>query len=252
MWTPSSTERQRNRPGRSRQVAVAAGLVAALVFGVASCGDSGDSSKQSAAKSTTTTVAVLSASELSAALLTVTDLPPGWAADPSVTTTTTESDSTDATDFLCPAAADPLKQERHDSADVAFSQSETGPFLLQSLTSAPDADQHFDDLKGVLRSCVGTPWTSDLDGESMELKMADVSATRVGDEVAAVRITGTEATAQVTLTIDFVLVRQGTVLELYGGVSAQSPLMQSAQLTAADLASIVATGNRKVVQQLGK
>jgi hypothetical protein len=251
MWTPSSTEHQRHRPGRSRHVAVAGGLVAALVFSAAACGDSGDSSKQSAAKSTTTTVVVLSESELTAALLTVADLPPGWAADPSVTTTTTESDSTDATDFLCPTAAEPFKQEQHDSADVAFSQSETGPFLLQSLTSAPDADQHFDDLKGVLRSCVGTPWTTDLDGESMELKMTDVSAARVGDEVAAVRITGTEASAQVTLAIDFVLVRQGTVLELYGGLSAQSPLLQSAPLTASDFATIVATGNRKVVQQLG-
>ena len=215
-------------------------------------GDSGDSSKQSAAKSTTTTLAVLSESELTAALLTVADLPPGWAADPAVTTTTTASGSTDATDFLCPAAAEPLKKEQHDSADVAFSQSETGPFLIQSLTSAPDADQHFGDLKGVLRSCVGTPWTSDLDGASMELKMTDVSAAKVGDEVTAVRVTGTEASAEVTLTIDFVLVRQGTVLELYGGVSAQSPLMQSAQLTPADFATIVVTGNRKVVQQLGK
>jgi hypothetical protein len=244
--------RARSTTHRTTTAAVVVGLL--LLVGPVACGDSGTTSKESSARSsttTTTTLPTLSTSELQGALLTIADLPPGWSAETSTTTTTTAGSTGSApSDFLCPAATAPLRKEQHDSAQATFTQGESGPFLLQSLASAPDADKHFTDITASFRSCIGQTWTMDDNGEKLDMTMAEISAPEVGDGSVAYRVSGTSSSMPLTMTIDFVIGRRGTVLEIYGGISIQSPLMATNQLSAEQFATIVATGDQKVAQAL--
>lgn len=246
---PMNGYRQRRVRGGYAVFAMAALL---LVSGT-SCGDdTGTTAKGSAERSTTTTAAIPSTAELDSALLTTADLPPGWTAEPATTTTAPESSADSPTDFLCPTAAEPLRQEEHDSVEASFSQSENGPFLYQALIAAPDAEAHMADVETVFASCVGETWTADIDGEPLDMNMVETSAPTAGSESAAYRITGTATNAPLTLSIDFVLIRSGSVIQLYGVIGIQSPLVPTTQLTVQQIAELVDTGDQKVAKVLAE
>lgn len=227
---------------RSTRKARALGVVvAALALGAAACGGSGGSVSVQEATTTSTTPATLSSSQLQRALLTLSDMPPGWTVDSSP-----GSSSANASDALCPTGQATIKNETHSEAETSFTQGTTGPFVYQALESAPDASGHMTDFKKAFDSCVGSTWTEDAGGESMTVTLAEVSGAKIGDESASYRLTGQTDVSGVGLTADFVLARNGTVLELYGGMSVTVPGQTTTQLDPQQFASIVTTGNTKV------
>ena len=103
------------------------------------------------------------------------------------------------------------------------------------------------ELRTAFDTCVGETWLDDMGAEPMTLSLTEVSAKPVGDSSVAYRLTGTGTSAgdPVTLTADFVLVRNGTVIQLYGGVSAAT-LGGVQSLSADQFNDIIQTGNDKV------
>jgi hypothetical protein len=230
--------------GRRFLVAVA-GATLLLSAGCGSSGSSGSSNGPGlTATPTTAAPPVLTVGELTDALLTISDLPPGWSKS------ATTSDSSGSSSFLCPAGVAAQKTESHPTADAMFQQSEMGPMLLQELSSAPDADAHFADVKRVFDSCVGQSWLEDFGGTSVPVSLVEVSGATTGERSMSYRISGTDAASTVTLTIDFTIVGRATVIETYGAVNISSPVLTIGQLSAADFASIVAKGDAKVVKTL--
>lgn len=120
--------------------------------------------------------------------------------------------------------------------------------LLQELSSAPDADAHFADVKRVFDSCVGQSWSEDFGGSSVPVTLVEVSGASTGERSMSYRISGTDEASTVTLTIDFTIVGRATVIETYAAVNVSSPVLTIGQLSAADFASIVAKGDAKVVK----
>lgn len=237
-----------------RRAAVATAVVA-VTMTAAACGSSStsdDDASDTTAKSTTTTVGTLSTDQLNAALLTVADMPPGFVVQPP-----SEGDAGPQT-TVCPNGAEILKQELHDSSSVEFSESETGPIVTQVLSSAPDAEEHFADLKNALDSCVGETWTEDLDGLPATLSLEEVSTVDVGDEAVAYRLTGSSDDGTISLSGDMVYLRNASVVENYIGLSltqladpASGAVMFPDVLTAEEFASIIEAGNARVTDVIG-
>jgi hypothetical protein len=226
---------------RRRILAAVAGTMLLVVAG---CGSSGSSSGPVSTATTTTVAPVLTAGQLTDALLTISELPPGWSK------TSSSSDSSGSSSFLCPAGVTAERTEIHPTADAMFQQSDMGPMLLQELSSAPDADAHFADVKRVFESCAGQSWLEDFGGSSVPVTMVEVSGASAGERSITYRNSGTDAASTVTLTIDFTIVGRSTAIEMYAAVNVSSPVLTIAQLSPADFASIVAKGDAKVVRTL--
>ena len=233
---------------KRRRLAVAAGALVLATLAISSCGfeitKSSDSDKSPAS---TTTQAPLVTSQLRSALLVVADMPPGWSVDPTSSSGSSGGSSSGGTDALCPAGSSAARAGEHEAVETAFTESAIGPFLYQSLFSGPDAESHMAELRTAFDTCVGETWLDDMGAEPMTLSLTEVSAKPVGDSSVAYRLTGTGTSAgdPVTLTADFVLVRNGTVIQLYGGVSAAT-LGGVQSLSADQFNDIIQTGNDKV------
>lgn len=239
------------RPTRARRRWAAAALAAVAITAVA-CGGNDDSAGPSTTeKSTTTTTVVLDQAGLEAALLTLADLPPGWTAETTTTSTPGESSGGGLSEALCPAAKDAFSNDRHDNATASFTQGDSGPSLLQMIAAAEDAGKHFDELNGAFTACAGTKWTVDQGGEPFEFTMAEVSAPDVGDRSAAYRLTSTATTAPVTIVMDFVLVQQGATVTVFGSMNLQGAGITANPLTPEQFAEIVTTGVDKIDKELG-
>jgi hypothetical protein len=239
-------------------------VVAALVplaVGVSACSGGGDAAPTTGAMTTTTiattttTVAVPSVDELRASLLTPEDLPPGWTVESAAPERGQSGGPApvDADDFLCASATKAFAppQSERGSIKVHLTQGEGGPFLLQVLAANRGADQAYAAIKAALVSCVGQQWTADGDDEPIEMTMAEVPAPQAGTTAVAVRITGKARTLPLTMLIDYVLVQRSTVVGLYMTVNVQSSVIRAKQLSADDVAAIVATGDQKVAAALG-
>jgi hypothetical protein len=133
--------------------------------------------------------------------------------------------------------------------EIEFTQTLMGPFVYQSLISAPDAESHLAELRTAFDTCVGQTWTDDMGGEIMTLSLAEVSTTPVGDSTVGYRLTGSGSISgtgeMMGLTADFVLVRNGTVIEMYAGMSVATTL-GGESLSPSEFSSIIETGNGKV------
>lgn len=223
-------------------------LAFAVVLIASACSESEKAEETTATTeleaTTTTAPRVLDATELDAALLTLGDLPPGWVEMP-------PEDSESPTTELCPGGQTPLKQEEHPTAEVSFSQGDYGPIIGQGLASAPDTEAHFDDITQAFDSCIGQTWTEDFDGTTVELTMTEVSSAQVGDETAAYRMSGSDSEGLITLTGDYVVVMNGSVGEVYFGVSIASPMLPTSPLDPAEFSTIIETGNAKVDEAIG-
>ncbi len=170
------------------------------------------------------------------ALLTLSDLPPGW--------TLTESSSDDGSagpedDDFCPAASSPQSGAISPRQHTQFKMAEPAPVVIQTLGSAHDANAYFVDILAMVDTCVGQRWPDDFDGTPATMTMMKVSGPSVGDRSASFRMVGTADDVPVSMTVDFTVVVRATVLELYGSVNVSSPVTTFAQLSAADFAEIV-------------
>jgi hypothetical protein len=248
---------------RSRVRAGALALaITAVAFGAAACG--ADAPQQAAGttvttapSTTTTTRPVPTAAELQDRALTAADLPPGWSVEP-------EKDAAGGkasgpadegpAEFLCPEAAassspsSPLakKAPGHENVVVQLNKSPGGPFLMQVLDGDEAAETQYGEAARLFRGCVGKTWTMDSDDLPMAMSVIEVPAPEVGDEAAAYRITGKASQAPLTLTIDFVVVRRGAVIQFYGAITPDSPVLAAKPMTADELAGIVRAGDEKI------
>jgi hypothetical protein len=246
MTIPRSASVARTSTGRRWVPAVA--IVSVAVLLAAACGSTGtDSSGDASHDQATTTLVMLDSAQLERALLTASDLPAGWYPAGSGS----GSSSLLGTDQLCPTAAQALKNEEHDNSEAQFSQGMLGPFFFQGLAAAPDAEAHLADLKTVVDSCVGQTWTTEISGTSVSFTLTDQAGAGVGDESFAFRMVGEGGSdsSSATLTFDFAFVRNGSVVESYGGASVRSP-DGSGTLDADQFAGLIRTGNDKVTAAL--
>ncbi|MFM7064542.1 MAG: hypothetical protein ACKO04_13785 [Actinomycetes bacterium] len=215
------------------------------------------STPTTSARRTTTTSPELTTSEVENLLLAVDDLPPNWspggagddssdAAEPGEPAGGSEDAEAD---LFCPAAAEPLRNEAHQAAEVSFSRSSMGPEFAQSLLSAPDPAAHFEDVQRVFDSCLGQPWTMDADGETMTMSMSTTSPPDLGDAAVSYRVNGTGSQGT-TVAMDIDVVRRGSVVQAYFGVSFAAPGVDVEQFGPDEFNQMVATGDAKVADGL--
>lgn len=230
--------------GQRWRLVVGPALVAALLL--VGCGSSDEGSDEASATTPTTVPVpvILDQAQLNGLLLTVGDLPPGWVLTPP------EASTGSSTDTLCPDGQATVESEQHPTVETSFAQGETGPFVYQALSSAEDAEAHFADVTQAFDSCLGQTWTEDMDGSPMDVSLNQVSSVQVGDETAAYRLSGSSSEAEVALTADFVLVLNGTVVELYSGISVTSPYLSTEQLDPEQFSTIIETANDKVTNEI--
>lgn len=221
---------------------------AVVLVSAAACGSSGSEANGPALTSppVTSPPPVLTVGELTDTLLTITDLPPGWSKSP------VDTSGSGSAQFLCPLGATADRTESHPTAYVMFQQSEMGPLLVQELSSAPDAEAHFADAQRVFDSCVSQTWDEDFGGTSVPVTMTQVSGATAGERSISYRISGTDSSGEVSLTMDFTLVTRSTVLEMYAVMNLSSPYLTIAQMTPAEFSGVVAKGDAKVVATLDR
>jgi hypothetical protein len=242
---PSGQIHRSRRTGLRLAISVVA-VTAAMVV-VPACGfEISKSSDSDKSQTTSTTMAPLTTAQMQSALLALPDMPPGWSTDPSPSS---DGGTGGGTDALCPAGSSAARASEHDAVEIEFTQTLMGPFVYQSLISAPDAESHLAELRTAFDTCVGQTWSADMGGEMMTLSLAEVSTTPVGDSTVGYRLTGSgsiSGTAEmVGLTADFVLVRNDTVIEMYAGMSVNTTL-GGETLSPTEFSSIIETGNGKV------
>jgi outer membrane murein-binding lipoprotein Lpp len=159
--------------------------------------------------------------KLKGMLLTLDDLPQGWAVSPP--STPDDSDTS-----IC--NADTLPQFRGgESAEADFQQSDFGPFVFQlvkALPSSSEAKQAMAAVKKTLSSC--SSWTeTDTDGTKSTWTIAPLSMPAVGDETFTARISTSDVPLFGTVQADFVFFRRGSVVEVVAyfgfGPSADGP-----------------------------
>jgi len=205
---------------RFGQVAVLA-VVAALSAG---CGGSGDNGGEGAASTPTSPASAaspteevvdepsvpaepeyekLSKAELEDALLSINELPAGYARDPSGDGPTDDDDSDSYCGYEAPEQPD--IKVRHDYLKGGGFSSSLLSFSIGQYDSEAGPEGYLEDFTKQLEKCA----SEELDGETV--KYALMSAPQVGDEAMGVRVEGESA----TLAADMAQV--GPVLIVVGG-----------------------------------
>lgn len=187
---------------------VAIGIVALALFGSACGGGAGERTVRAGGsvgepESTTTTQASTTTTQastttmtvkkspltpeaLQTALLTVEDLPPGYAQSP-----LDEDDGDDTDDAYCdgadPAKTVPPALEK----EISFQKGALGPFLSQSIlqyTVADEAERYMAEFRSILDNCSSYDRTGD-DGETSTVTVTKMSFDTVGDDTLAIKFT---------------------------------------------------------------
>jgi hypothetical protein len=180
---------------------VAIGIVTLALFGSACGGGAGEKTVRAGgsvgepepttttqASTTTMTAkkAPLTAAALQEALLTVEDLPPGYALSPP-----DEDDGDDTDDTYCdgadPAKAVPPALEQ----EIGFRKGPLGPFLSQSIlqyTVADEAQRYMAEFRRILDNCSSYDRTG-ADGETSTVTVTKMSFGPVGDDTLAIKFT---------------------------------------------------------------
>jgi ABC-type transport system substrate-binding protein len=226
-----------------RRVSVSIAAVVLLVVGAAGCGFSSTSTSSSGdvaeaqAEATTTTKAPPSMADLSTALLTLNDLPAGFS--PIADTGGNSSDDS----IVCQGARSGVFKDVSGTAGaktgkmrtvsssgssdptVEFSQSQLGPFVMESLGVVDDPKAEFDAGVEALDSCMSKPWTqTNSDGMTMTFSLAPVSFPKHGDDQAAYKLTAQASGVQIEIEGVIVLIRENGVLMVVGGFGTVSVL----------------------------
>lgn len=245
---------------RTRLVAAAA--AAAVV--VAGCGGGSGTSKPEAkaasrppggssttimtAPPTTAPAAPPSPEQLRSTLLSVSDMPPGWAVG--LGANESEDSTTNEDDFVCPAAKAKFPPEFSAAVDndhvVTFNKGEFGPFVMEGLVAFDDPEAKFSQAKEALSSCAGQSWDeTDKDGAKTTYTLNEVSTAARGDDHFAYRLSGMSTGAAIT--VDMVYVREGPTVALIVGVGVTS-IFGGGQLDAAEFETILDAATAKLAK----
>ncbi len=146
------------------------------------------------------------------ALLTINDMPTGWAE------TSLEQDT--AADTICGVsfvANDGLVA----SARKTFSKAAFGPFFTEviDLYEPRTGELVFESFADALGNCQGYTDTDLETGNTTVYNVAPLSFPKLGDATVAVRITSAEATLLGVATFDVILIRKGEVILFVGHIS---------------------------------
>jgi hypothetical protein len=148
---------------------------------------------------------------LQAALLTASDLPPGFAVtnDPAGTAATTG----------CPPLDADVEQGARDHAQVLFKAGALGPYIRERLIQLGpgDAQHHVSAVQSAASRCATFSTHDDTVG-TIEFAVSALTIDKLADATAAVRLTGHPAIADIDLYQDLVAVRRGGTLLLISQV----------------------------------
>ena len=177
---------------------------------LAACGDddasSSDTTTDERRNETTTTASDEPALDPQDAVLTLEDLPAGYAERQD------EDDDGDTPTKSCPRleALDRDDEEPLDKASSSFQAAEDGPFIDHqvSVLAEGEAERALEQFSGALDdpACRTFTTTSD-DGKTATYTLTEISVPRLGDDTVGLRLTG-DATA-LSVTLDLVLERIG-------------------------------------------
>jgi hypothetical protein len=246
-------ERMESMRGRLSALVMAACLLVPVAGCAKSSTSSAHKSESSTSHPTTTVVKVATDAQLKAALLSISDMPVGWAAgegamsEAGSTTTTVTSSSSE--DFLCPAARSKMPPElaTNDTSNIeaAFNKGTLGPLLYEDLGADPNATTLFTQVKQAVAACAGQTWTETdpTDGTKTTYTLSELSFGALGDDHGAYRLSGAMEGGAVT--VDLVFIRKGHTLALFAGIGTIT-VMGSGSLDSTEFSKIVATGVRKL------
>lgn len=224
---------------------------AVTVVVLAGCGSSSSSKPESGSRGTapsTSAKALRSPEQLRGALLTVADLPTGWASG--MGQLSDNSDSSPQSDSMCPAAKnafpDELDKSSNSGISAEFNKAQLGPFVFEGLTADENAKAILTTADAALRSCVGQTWDeTDKDGTKTTFTLAEVSMPKHGNQQVAYRITGNATGALVS--VDLVVVRVDRVVVAFAGMGVNT-ILGGGQLDSAEFEHIVSTGVEKLTR----
>jgi len=169
----------------------------AILLVLVSCGsDDDDSDRADTLEETTTTSVAEEASTttsepedadsgpvtqeaLSGALLTVDDLPSGWAVSP--------PDEDEDDDDFCEDA--PKYRQPVMEAEVEFQESDFGPFAFEAIGTYDDASAYMDEIRAAVEACRDFTET-DEDGSESKGSFQPLSFPKFGEETFATRLSG--------------------------------------------------------------
>jgi hypothetical protein len=183
-------------------------VTAALVLlGGAGCARAGSDQTPQATPSASPAPRVLTEVELKSALLTASDLPPGYTEQRPDETPEPES-SSQADDPECAKLFDQFEKgsqaETNKAAEAAveFAKSQAGPFVSQHLESYRDQAvlvEMLRSIREVVSKCAEFTET-DRDGK-LTIRMSNASFPVLGDETVAIMVTASGTTEGIDLTI---------------------------------------------------
>jgi hypothetical protein len=181
---------------------------AAAVVAIGGCGSAADPAPAAPSSASPAAQAVPpSTAELRRALLTVADLPSGYATDAEIFAGTGGAHPVASCRIIMGSLADAVEADVVGKAETAFTAGEAGPFLAESVASlrAADATAETARLERSLTACKTFRFT-DTDGVAYEYTVKPVSFPSVGDESSAVRVTLTTENSDYDFTMDAVQV----------------------------------------------
>lgn len=202
---------------RGRSLGLIGPTVSAIAVFLAACSSSSPAAtsastntsrapaSSSSAPTTSSATGPISTAQLQAMLLTVSDLPTGWAVDNSMT----QSSS-------LPSCLEPARNVLQNSAyvDTMFQQNGSLPILGEGLTAASTTNEAvlgYAKVKNAFATC--TTFTLSVGGQTVTGSMGALSFPTVGGQSAAF---SAPLTVQgQTATLDFVLSQKGNVVALF-------------------------------------
>ena len=149
------------------------------------------------------------AERLSAALLSIEDMPTGWAVGPP------DEDEDENENDICGISSGQFAEGAAARVTANFQESEFGPFLAQVIDFFPDGDAErvMTEFSDAFGSC--TEWTDiDEDGTETTWRLSPLSFPKVGDETFAFRMS--TVTFLGAFEVDFIVWRRGDVVEVIG------------------------------------
>lgn len=189
--------------------------------------------------------------DLAAVLLTVQDMPTGWAVSPPSSSASASDNTTFVGDPKCEGVYQQLEEhtalDHVGHASTEFSKGSFGPFIEEDLSSFASADVVKNELKTLKDGITACPTIKqkDADGTVTTLTASALSFPKLGDETFAVRLAG-EGGGQgfsLPLTVDAVFIRTGrcgvTIAGFGIGAGPDSSQLQHAASTAVNRVSSV-------------
>lgn len=177
----------------------------------------------------------LTEAELTAALLTVADLPTGYTAAAS----SEDDESETEAEGECQEKFESLSAAEGDeaaSAEASFEGGGLGTVLEQGLESYEDEgtlEKRFDDVVSVLSDCPTFSTTED-DGTTTEFKVAALSFPKLGDDTVALAITGTTPDFSIAINVAIVRLGRNVMSVIQGGLTADAAVLEQASRTGLD------------------